>query len=250
MPLNPMYNLAILAIAVISLCFCVHCGDDNSQTPANRSPEVPSSPVPADGATGQSLASQLGWLCTDPDGDSVFYNVYFGTEENPPVATESQVSTVYAPDALVGETVYYWKIVAKDPLGDSATSPTWQFSTGTEPNLTYPTAVGSQWEYAREMTSLNFDPDSLAEQYGDSLLSSTLIEVVRTAMLYDSVETLVFHESCDVDGTVIEADSYFAVEADGFYLHAYKNVGTVAPPRICAVFVTVSVAVSMPASEI
>lgn len=48
----------------------------------NLPPAMPSNPTPSDGVDGQSNKTFLDWESSDPDGDSVFYDVYFGTSSN------------------------------------------------------------------------------------------------------------------------------------------------------------------------
>ncbi|OAA32504.1 hypothetical protein AT15_00045 [Kosmotoga arenicorallina S304] len=94
----------------------------------NRKPEAPSNPMPEDGSTGISADTVLTWTCNDPDGDSLIYDIYFGTSSIPPLAASGLNSASYDPD-MTGHTTYYWKVVAKDGRGGEAESPVWSFTT-------------------------------------------------------------------------------------------------------------------------
>ncbi|MBI4725722.1 SUMF1/EgtB/PvdO family nonheme iron enzyme [candidate division TA06 bacterium] len=99
--------------------------------PGNNAPNAPSSPSPADFATGQSTAPTLSWACTDPDaGDTLKYDVYFDTA-NPPatLVSSNQSATSLARSGLATSTIYYWKIVARDNHGSTTAGPVWQFTT-------------------------------------------------------------------------------------------------------------------------
>jgi hypothetical protein len=96
---------------------------------ANQPPNVPSNPTPSNGSTGVSVNADLSWTCSDPDGDSLTYDVYFGVGSSPPkVASNISVST-YDPGPLSYSTLYYWKIVAWDSHSASAAGPLWHFTT-------------------------------------------------------------------------------------------------------------------------
>jgi hypothetical protein len=96
----------------------------------NNPPHIPSNPSPADGATGVSTTPTLSWTGGDPDsGDTVTYDVYFGTSASPPLVSSDQVATNYAPGTLSAGTPYYWRIVARDNSGATASGPTWSFTT-------------------------------------------------------------------------------------------------------------------------
>ena len=96
----------------------------------NRPPESPSDPDPSDGATNVDINADLSWSCSDPDGDSLTYDVYFGTV-NPPVdkVSDDQAETTFDPGTLEAEPAYYWQIIAKDVQGAFTFGPVWLFST-------------------------------------------------------------------------------------------------------------------------
>jgi len=99
----------------------------NQNFTGNRAPNQPSNPSPSNGATEVSVNTDLGWSGGDPDGDSVTYDVYFGTSSNPPFK-RNQSSKTYDPGTLSYNQKYYWKIVAKDGW-ESTSSSVWNFTT-------------------------------------------------------------------------------------------------------------------------
>jgi hypothetical protein len=96
----------------------------------NSSPNLPGTPIPADGATNVSLQTVLSWQCSDPDGDTLSYNVYFGINPDPGYASFYQSPTTYNPGTLSPNTKYYWKIIAYDNVYEEAVGPIWSFTTG------------------------------------------------------------------------------------------------------------------------
>ncbi len=96
----------------------------------NQPPAVPSGPSPADGQSDVGLNTDLSWQAsTDPDGDQVVYDVYFGTSSNPPLAASNRSGTSYDPPPLQNSTIYYWRIVAKDNFDNQSSGPVWSFVT-------------------------------------------------------------------------------------------------------------------------
>lgn len=95
----------------------------------NQPPNPPSNPNPTDNATSVSTNTNLSWECSDPDGDPLTYDVYFGTSSNPSLVNSGQSETTYDPGNLIECTLYYWKIVAHDDQGNSTTGEIWQFTT-------------------------------------------------------------------------------------------------------------------------
>ena len=100
----------------------------------NTPPNPPSNPNPANGATGVDVNADLSWTCTDPDGDPLTYDVYFGTITPPPLVSAGQSPSTYDPGQMNFEQTYYWKIVAWDNHGASTPGPIWQFTTEKKPN--------------------------------------------------------------------------------------------------------------------
>jgi len=95
----------------------------------NDPPYTPSAPNPANGATNVDIQADLSWTGGDPNGDTVTYDVYFGTTSPPPKVVGNQSSTTYDPGTLNFTTTYYWKIVAWDSYGASTSGPIWSFTT-------------------------------------------------------------------------------------------------------------------------
>jgi hypothetical protein len=100
----------------------------------NNPPYEPSNPVPGDGATNVDVTVGLSWTGGDPDGDTVTYDVYFGTTSSPPKVAANQSLTTYDPGTLEYTTTYYWKIISWDSHGVSTEGSIWQFTTRNEPN--------------------------------------------------------------------------------------------------------------------
>ena len=95
----------------------------------NTPPNQATNPNPANGAENQALNTTLSWNCSDPNGDPLTYDVYFGTSTNPAVVSSGQSGATYNPGQLENNTTYYWKIVANDGNGGTSTSPIWSFTT-------------------------------------------------------------------------------------------------------------------------
>ncbi len=96
----------------------------------NQPPYTPSNPFPSNHATGVSIYTDLSWNGGDPDiNDTVTYDIYFGTNSNPPILIHNQSATSYDPGTLNYNVVYYWKIKAWDNHGASTDGPVWCFET-------------------------------------------------------------------------------------------------------------------------
>ncbi len=101
-------------------------------TYGNHPPYTPNTPSPANGTIDVPLNKTLSWLGGDPDpGNTVTYDVYFGTATNPPLLVHNQTALTYAP-TLAFNTIYYWKIVAWDNHNSRTAGPIWHFTTHLE----------------------------------------------------------------------------------------------------------------------
>jgi len=95
----------------------------------NNPPNAPSNPNPADDATNVDINADLSWTGGDPDaGDTVEYDVYFGTSLTPSFVGTVTTET-YNPETLDYSTVYYWQIVSRDNHGVETTGSIWIFTT-------------------------------------------------------------------------------------------------------------------------
>jgi hypothetical protein len=138
-------------------------------TRPNHAPNTPSNPTPKNGTTNVPINQQLSWTGGDQDsGDTVTYDVYFGTTSPPPKVVSNQSVASYNPGTLSYTTKYYWKIVAWDNHGLSAIGPIWQFTTGTfqnnapnAPDISGPGQGKPGTSYPFTMTATDPDSDQL-----------------------------------------------------------------------------------------
>lgn len=112
----------LLIVLIISGC------ERNIQTSENTPPQIPTNPYPADNTTQVIAPVELSWLCSDTDGDSLYFDLYVNTGLDSLIlqAQDLSVSTFLLAE-LQSETTYYWQILAKD-YQDSTYSPIWSFS--------------------------------------------------------------------------------------------------------------------------
>jgi len=132
---------------------------------ANVPPLQPNNPDPADGATNIAVNTDLSWTGGDLDpGDTVTYDVYFGTT-NPPMTkiSSNQSEVYYDPLGLINHTTtYYWRIVAWDNKGASTEGLNWSFTTGGNQPPDAPLISGPSSGKAGKLYSYAFlagDPD-------------------------------------------------------------------------------------------
>lgn len=121
------FYLIVVLIALLTFSACI--------PKLNNPPNKPSNPYPADGATNVSPNVTLTWEASDPDGDTLKFDLYFGEQSTPSLVQSNLTTKSYGPLELEYGKTYYWKVVAKDPDGETATSDVWSFTTSVPPAL-------------------------------------------------------------------------------------------------------------------
>ncbi|MEO0077520.1 MAG: hypothetical protein ABIK86_00770, partial [candidate division WOR-3 bacterium] len=112
-------------------------------TRANQAPNRPRNPRPDSGATGQLLRPVLGWTGGDPDSiDEVRYDVYFGAAEPLSRIDSGRIAdSVLVPRRLKYDSVYLWRIVARDNHQAQTQGPTWRFRTASPLSVSAPESL-------------------------------------------------------------------------------------------------------------
>ncbi|MEJ2721570.1 MAG: hypothetical protein P8181_10605, partial [bacterium] len=120
-------------------------------------------PVPADSTGDHGLTTQLGWNIPPPGFGPVF-DIYFGTDTDPPLVDSFLVNPTYDPDTLECGTQYFWRIVSHDTT--DIESPLWTFWTQTCPptnpsppdsSVDQPTDVVLGWDHYSTRPGVVFD---------------------------------------------------------------------------------------------
>jgi hypothetical protein len=100
------------------------------KTRTNDPPHIPSNPIPANESINVDFNIDLNWTGGDPDiNDTVIYDIYLDVNPNPSIIKNNQSIESFDPGLLIYDTQYYWKIEAKDLLGEITTGPIWTFRT-------------------------------------------------------------------------------------------------------------------------
>jgi len=101
----------------------------------NLPPNPPFNPYPEHLSKIKTTDALLSWECDDPNNDSLNYDIYFD-KMNPPVnlLTSNLRKSSYSISELLDSTTYYWRVVARDKWGDTASSVIWKFNVDLEDN--------------------------------------------------------------------------------------------------------------------
>jgi hypothetical protein len=134
----------------------------------DQPPVEPFDPLPSNGSTNIYIDSILRWNCIDPDDDTILYDIYFGTQNPPPLIETNYNDTEYSPGVMNITTTYYWRIVATDDYGYNSSSPIWSFTTSiytnsppnkpSKPSGSSSGRPGISYSYSSSTTDSNGEP--------------------------------------------------------------------------------------------
>ncbi len=137
------------------------CSKEDDTPLANRSPENFNLIEVADEATDIGLNPTFNWQATtDPDGDTVVYDLLLGNDsDNLQNIASGLNTTTYTIDdklPLIGK--LYWKVIAKDNTGNFTESKTFSFTTR---NLIFTEVTSAAFFSARQSATLTTYDDKL-----------------------------------------------------------------------------------------
>ena len=108
----------------------------------NHRPEEPNSPYPSHGVSDFMKQTVLSWSCNDPDGDNLFFDVYFGEDGNmKKIAAAIADNSLQVAELLPGRK-YTWQVVANDGRGGESSGTIWNFSTKEMPKIRWKRLLG------------------------------------------------------------------------------------------------------------
>ncbi|MCK5341932.1 MAG: hypothetical protein KAR20_00930, partial [Candidatus Heimdallarchaeota archaeon] len=150
-------------------------------TKPNLPPYPPHSPIPENDSTNVYIDASLSWTGGDPEGDNVTYDLYFGSENPPPLLENNLSETTYEPAEMNTITDYYWRVVAWDVNDHRSSSPIWTFKTSTytnsppeKPSRPSGTSIGRpgvSYSYSTSTTDSNGEPIFYMVDWDDGSLS-------------------------------------------------------------------------------
>lgn len=113
-------------LLIIALIIAASCKEDE----VNLFPTAPVLSLPSMFQTQVELNEKLYWQAvSDPDGDAVVYNVFFGEDSlQLPLVAESLELSSFSPE-LESHKKYYWKIASDDGKKGISESSVWSFTT-------------------------------------------------------------------------------------------------------------------------
>ncbi|HMD68710.1 MAG TPA: hypothetical protein VKF42_07495, partial [Chitinivibrionales bacterium] len=93
-------------------------------------PDTPVAVNPLDTGLVAAASLPLVFSVHDPDGDSLTYDVYFGTDPGALSLLATTTVSGAVAGGLASNQTYYWRVVARDWKSQTS-SPLWKFTTGT-----------------------------------------------------------------------------------------------------------------------
>lgn len=129
---------------IVSVVF--EMSDDSS---LNSSPSIPILVSPADNAVEQPLSLNLSWTCTDPDSDSLKYDLILKNANNTIVQNITDIKVKnYNVTNLQYNNTYFWQVAVSDGVNPKVFSETRQFKTVVTPT--------NRFHYVKKDTNGNY----------------------------------------------------------------------------------------------
>ncbi len=122
---------------------------------------------PNNGAQNLGLEVELEWDASDPEGEELEFDVYFGTSSSPALVVSGYGETSYNPGKLDYNTTYYWKIVARDEYGNETEGPVWNFRTKPYPDIEWSSVFGTNYEEGARGIDVMPDGDYIVVGYSN-----------------------------------------------------------------------------------
>ncbi|MCX7043981.1 MAG: M6 family metalloprotease domain-containing protein [Candidatus Sumerlaeota bacterium] len=119
-----VFKGAVDEVMVFNLTLSLVALQQLMQGPIPQSPTAASAPNPATGALNVPTTQTLSWTSGTA---ATSHDVYFGIT-NPPPFIRNQTGAAYAPATMLNDTLYYWRVDAKNSSG-FATGAVWNFRT-------------------------------------------------------------------------------------------------------------------------
>ncbi len=108
----------------------------------NNWPGKPENPFPADGTVDFFREVTLLWNAEDPDGDDLFYDVFFGEKGRLELLAKNIDKNEFKISSLEAGREYSWRIDARDGRGGEVQGPLWSFSTKEIPSIVWKRLLG------------------------------------------------------------------------------------------------------------
>jgi hypothetical protein len=97
---------------------------------ANLPPNIPIYTAPENLSTALPVSVHLTWLCTDPENDQLSFDIYMGKYSALLYLINSNITAKeYTVTGIEKGTTYFWRIVARDPNGNTVNGDVWNFTT-------------------------------------------------------------------------------------------------------------------------
>ena len=119
-----------------------------NDTPPAIVPNCATLTAPANAAMNTAyLSLDLTWTAPTTGGPVASYDVYLDTNTNPTTLLGNQVTLTRTVTGLMGSTLYYWKVIAKNSAGEAINCTTFSFTTMAIPGYCL-NAPNGQWPAA------------------------------------------------------------------------------------------------------